>query len=318
MARTETNLTTLCGECHRSIAGRELEYVEALSGKPFHGRIHPKPRAAWNRIERPRLVRVERFEYVGIKETYDLEVEGPHHNFVANGIITHNSVNELSARYSLMPLLFYRPDSDQFALQSRSNKQGREGGAPPEVYAEALRRWEALRGDAGGAYAWMLEQDVARELARIDLPLSTFTQWYWKIDLHNLLHFLTLRVDPRAQWEIQEYGRVIAGMVKRVAPLSYEAWIDYDLSARPFTRVEREVLAKLLDASAEGVRARDGASVPKAELTQMGLSAREIAELEEKLQAPDRPDFELDLSRMRSAEIVAKEMEEAVPGTRFE
>jgi thymidylate synthase (FAD) len=240
--------------------------------------------------------------------------------FVARQMVRHRtaSINELSARYSLMPLLFYRPEGDQFAMQSRSNKQGREGGAPTEVYQEALRRWEALRRDAGGAYAWMLEQDVARELARIDLPLSTYTQWYWKIDLHNLLHFLTLRVDPRAQWEIQEFARVMAAMVKRVAPLSYEAWIDYDLTARPFTRVERAVLAKLLVASKDGVRAREGAQVLRAELGELGLSAREIAELEEKLQAPDPPDFELDLSRMRSAEDVAKELEAAVPGTRFE
>jgi thymidylate synthase (FAD) len=284
---------------------------EQGTGRPEHAVL-------WNRIERSRLVRVERFEYVGIKETYDLEVEGPHHNFVANGIITHNSVNELSARYSLMPLLFYRPVGEQFALQSRSNKQGREGGAPPEVYAEALRRWEALRRDSGDAYGWMLEQDVARELARIDLPLSTYTQWYWKIDLHNLLHFLTLRVDPRAQWEIQEYARVMAAMVKRVAPLSCEAWIDYDLTARPFTRAEREVLARLIDAEADGVRARNGAAVSRPELAQIGMSAREIAELVEKLQPPERPDFDLDLSRMRTAEDVAREMEEAIPGTTFE
>jgi flavin-dependent thymidylate synthase len=270
------------------------------------------------RSERPLLVRVSHFEYVGIKDTYDLEVEGPHHNFVANGIVTHNSVNELSARYSLMPLLFYRPAGEQFALQSRSNKQGREGGAPPEVYAEAVERWDALRKGSGDAYGWMLEQDVARELARIDLPLSTYTQWYWKIDLHNLLHFLTLRVDPRAQWEIQEYARVMAAMVKRVAPLSYEAWIDYDLCARPFTRVEREALSRLIEWTGDEVRGRQGAALARAELTQLGLSSRELAELEEKLQSPGRPDFELDLGRMRSAEDVAKEMEQAVPGTRFE
>jgi thymidylate synthase (FAD) len=240
--------------------------------------------------------------------------------FVARQWIRHRmaSVNELSARYSLMPLLFYRPAGEQFALQSRSNKQGREGGAPTEVYEEAVRRWESLRRDSGDAYGWMLEQDVARELARIDLPLSTYTQWYWKIDLHNLLHFLTLRVDPRAQWEIQEYARVIAAIVKRVAPLSYEAWIDYDLTARPFTRAEREVLVRLLEADGEGVRVREGASLTRAELVEHGLSAREIAELEEKLQRPERPDFELDLTRMRGAEDVAREMEGAVPGTRFE
>jgi thymidylate synthase (FAD) len=240
--------------------------------------------------------------------------------FVARQWVRHRtaSVNELSARYSVMPLLYYRPDAEQFALQSRSNKQGREGGAPPEVYAEAVRRWNALREQAGGAYAWMLEEDVARELARIDLPLSTYTQWYWKLDLHNLLHFLTLRVDVRAQWEIQEYARVIAGMVKRVAPLSYEAWVDYDLCARPLTRAERAALARLVRAEGDRVSARDGAALGRSELAELGLSAREIAELMEKLAAPERPDFELDLTRMRSAEDVGKEMALAVPGTRFE
>jgi thymidylate synthase (FAD) len=160
----------------------------------------------------------------------------------------------------------------------------------------------------------MLEEDVAREIARIDLPLSTYTQWYWKIDLHNLLHFLSLRVDPRAQWEIQEFARAIAGMVKRVAPLSYEAWVDYDLESRPLTRAERDVLSRVVTASDESIAAREGATVSKDAMKAAGLSPREIRELVEKLQAPDRPDFELDLSRMRTAEEVAAEMYEAVPG----
>ena len=240
--------------------------------------------------------------------------------FVARQWVRHRtaSVNELSARYSLMPLLFYRPEADQFALQSHSNRQGRDGGAATAVYREAIRRWEELRTQSGGAYAWMLEEDVARELARIDLPLSTYTQWYWKIDLHNLLHFLTLRVDPRAQWEIQEYACVMAAMMKRVAPLSYEAWIDYDLCARSFTRAERNVLTKLVHAGEDSVRALEGAALSRQELGELGLSAREIAELIEKLDAPERPDFELDLARMRTAEEVAREMAEAVPGTTFE
>jgi thymidylate synthase (FAD) len=236
--------------------------------------------------------------------------------FVARQWIRHRtaSVNELSARYSLMPLLFYTPAEEHFALQSDANKQGRAGGAPVAVYREAVERWEKLRAAASDAYSWMLEEDVAREIARIDLPVSTYTQWYWKIDLHNLLHFLSLRVDPRAQWEIQEFGRVIAGMVKRVAPLSYEAWVDYDLESRPLTRAERDVLSRLVDAKADGLRARAGATVSPDDMKGAGLSPREIRELVEKLQAPERPDFELDLSRFRSAEEVAAEMYEAVPG----
>ncbi len=236
--------------------------------------------------------------------------------FVARQWIRHRtaSVNELSARYSLMPLLFYMPQQKHFALQSQSNKQGREGGAPEAVYKEAVERWERLREDAGDAYGWMLEEDVAREIARIDLPVSTYTQWYWKIDLHNLLHFLSLRVDHRAQWEIQQFGQVIAAMVKRVAPLSYEAWIDYDLVAEPVTRVEREVLARLVEGSDDGIAARDGASVSTDEMKEMGLSAREVRELVEKVQAPPKHDFELDLSSMKSADEMAELMYKAVPG----
>jgi len=237
--------------------------------------------------------------------------------FVARQWIRHRtaSVNELSARYSLMPLLFYMPEQEHFKLQSQSNKQGRDAGAPDDVYREAVQRWEGLRKDAGAGYSWMLEQDVAREIARIDLPVSTYTQWYWKIDLHNLLHFLTLRVDHRAQWEIQQFARVIAAMVKRVAPLSYEAWIDYDLAAEPITRVEREILSGLVASSDEGLEARAGASATVDQMKAAGLSGREVTELIEKLQAPAHPDFDLDLSTMRSADEMAAQMYEAVPSS---
>jgi len=237
--------------------------------------------------------------------------------FVARQWIRHRtaSVNELSARYSLMPLLFYEPEEEHFALQSRSNRQGREGGAPPAVYREAVQRWERLRGDASATYRWLLEEDVAREIARIDLPVSTYTQWYWKIDLHNLLHFLTLRVDERAQWEIRQFARVIAGMVARVAPLSFEAWLDYDLGGRPLSRAERQVLAGLLVADEAGVRAQDGASASVDDLKAAGLSPREIRELAEKLQPPAAQDFDLDLSAMESSEEMEKKMYQAVPGS---
>jgi thymidylate synthase (FAD) len=239
--------------------------------------------------------------------------------FVARQWIRHRtaSVNEYSARYSLMPLLFYTPEARHFALQSPLNAQGRQpDAAPHDLYAEAVSRWEAMRETAAGGYRWMLEEDVARELARIDLPLSTYTQWYWKIDLHNLLHFLSLRVDPHAQLEIQEYGRVMAGMVKRVAPLSYDAWVDYDLEGQPMSRGELQAIRRLLQGAAEfGIRVRDDATaVGVDDLADLGLSKREIRELVEKLRPTERPDFELDLSRMRSAEEVAAEMEQAVPG----
>jgi thymidylate synthase (FAD) len=237
--------------------------------------------------------------------------------FIARQWIRHRtaSVNEYSGRYSLMPLLFYEPEAEQFALQSRSNNQGRGEGAPREVWAEAKRRWDALRIDSADAYEWLLGEDVARELARIDLPLSTYTQWYWKIDLQNLLHFLSLRADPHAQWEIREYAGVMAGMVKRVTPLSYEAWVDYDLCGAAMSRGELEALRTLLGPRGEdSVEVRSGVStLDGAALAALGLSSREIAEFRDKLLRSARPDFELDLGRMRRAESVAAEMERAVP-----
>ena len=235
--------------------------------------------------------------------------------FVARQWIRHRtaSVNEMSARYSLMPLLFYTPEESHFALQSRSNKQGRDERAAPEIYREAMERWERLRADAGGTYSWLLEEDVAREIARIDLPVSMYTQWYWKVDLHNLLHFLTLRVDPRAQYEIRVFAEVIAGMVKRVAPLSYEAWVDYDLGGEPFSLGERRALAALLEAVDGGVRPRQDAALDADALGDFGLSPREAREFLDKLTPEDRPDFDLDLSEMVSADDMAARMYEAVP-----
>ncbi len=237
--------------------------------------------------------------------------------FIARQWIRHRtaSVNEYSGRYSLMPLLFYSPDEEQFALQSDSNRQGRAGmAASTDLFNEARERWDAQRVAASEGYSWMIGEDVARELARIDLPLSTYTQWYWKIDLHNLLHFLSLRADPHAQWEIQAYAQVMAGMVKRVAPLSYEAWIDYDLVGQPFSRMEVAALSRLLTAGDGGVRAREGVEGLDSEaLAELGLSPREAREFLAKLDEPVRPDFELNLGEMMPADIVAQKMAASVP-----
>ena len=234
--------------------------------------------------------------------------------FVARQWVRHRtaSINELSARYSLLPLLFYTPEAGQFAAQSAANNQGRED-APAEaaVYAEAVKQWEALRARATDTYGYLIGEDIAREISRIDLPVSIFTQWYWKIDLHNLLHFLRLRVDPHAQAEIREYGKVIAGMLKRVAPLSYEAWVDYDLLGTRLSYAERKVLDFMLQPHDEE---RVLSSEQKAEiLDAYGLNRRERNEFLAKLKVPERPDFSLDLSAMQTAQEMQRRMEAAVP-----
>jgi thymidylate synthase (FAD) len=235
--------------------------------------------------------------------------------FVARQWIRHRTanVNEYSGRYSLMPMLFYTPEREQLQTQSRKNHQGRSGQPVDEAtYDQALAHLTSVRQAAQGAYEWMTTEDMARELARIDLPLSTYTQWYWKIDLHNLLHFLKLRVDGHAQWEIQEYGRMMAAMLKRVAPLSYEAWIDYDVCGARMSRMELDALRRLVTSSDSQLEGK-ATKVAEPELTELGLSKREISELLEKLKPATTPDFDLDLSKACAPEQFAERFAKAVP-----
>jgi thymidylate synthase (FAD) len=245
--------------------------------------------------------------------------------FVARQWIRHRTanVNEFSGRYSLMPMLFYSPPEDQLRLQSKTNKQGRDveitNGQLKEM---AYRGWEANRERTVEQYDWLVGHDFARELARIDLPLSTYTQWYWKIDLHNLLHFLSLRVDSHAQWEIQQFGKVMAGMLKRVAPLAYEAWIDYEVCGARLSRMEMNALRSLLGSDRvvreTGVRyvgnLRTNGEVAGPEMESLGMSAREVDEFCDLFERIDRPvpDFELDLSQAKTAECFEAQAAAAV------
>jgi len=323
-ARDFSNLMSLCTACHQGVHNANLE-LDLLASVETDQDLHdfwrdktPQPRSPAKRLPRTtRLVRsfsrVEKIELVGEEMTYDLEVAGPFHNFVADGFIVHNSVNEYSGRYSLMPMLFYTPSAEQLQTQSRSNNQGRSGTpVSPEQYSATVERWNEIRRLSRGAYEQMTSEDMARELARIDLPLSTYTQWYWKIDLHNFLHFLKLRVDRHAQWEIQEYGRVLAGMLKRVAPHSYEAWIDYDVSGARMSRMELDAVRSLIKLQDGGLVAEPG-SLSAADLDGLGLAKREIVEFLSKLEPAVAPDFELDLASAKNAEWFADEFQKAVP-----
>jgi len=235
--------------------------------------------------------------------------------FVARQWIRHRTanVNEMSGRYSLMPMVFYTPPDEQLQMQNPQNHQGRGG----HVLGEALRgqakqRWQEGRAQAVAHYEWLTGHEVARELARIDLPLSTYTQWYWKIDLHNFLHFLTLRVDLHAQWEIQQYGRVMAGMLRRIAPLSYEAWIDYDLCAARLSRMELEALRSVVDIDDDALRGREKL-VDRTALTASGMTRREIDEFFALLRPREAPDFSLDPAQAVPAEVLAERFARAVP-----
>jgi len=194
------------------------------------------------------------------------------------------SVNEYSTRYSVAIAEAQVTPPDQWRLQATGNKQGSEGLADEIAGAELTRREAELQALAREVYEERLEQGVAREQARKDLPLSTYTEVYWKIDLHNLLHFLALRMDAHAQQEIREYATLIGEeIVSRWCPFAWEAFRDYRLEALALTRIEAEVIAALGagdSAAAEAVLKEAG----MLEAGKKGLRRnRERQELEEKL-----------------------------------
>ena len=189
--------------------------------------------------------------------------------FVARQWIRHRTanVNEYSARYSILDREFYIPEPAQLAAQSTVNNQGR--GAVLEG-AEAARVLEMLKSDAGRSYDHyeaMLSQDgqqgLARELARMNLPMNIYTQWYWKTDLHNLFHFLRLRADAHAQYEIRVYAEAIASTVRDWVPLAFAAFEDYrmggvTLSARAISVLKRRLSGETVTQEASGMSKGEG------------------------------------------------------------
>ena len=149
--------------------------------------------------------------------------------FVARQAIRHRTanVNEMSGRYSEMPEEYYIPDTDNLRTQSEINKQGSEGHIDPGEAKDCIDQFTEQSASSFQSYRSFLDKGIAREQARMVVPLNTYTEWYWKIDLHNLLHFLDLRCDPHAQWEIQQYADAILELIKPLVPWTIDAWQDY-------------------------------------------------------------------------------------------
>jgi len=200
--------------------------------------------------------------------------------FVARQWIRHRmaSVNEYSARYSILDREFYLPSRKHLAVQSATNRQGRA-----ELLGEADAAFvlATLRADAERCHAHYLEllndpreagghdpsrQGLARELARINLTLNTYTQWYWKTDLHNLFHFLELRADPHAQYEIRAYAERMLEVLAHWVPLAHQAFLDYRLNAATLSAPMLAVLRRMLAGE-------------RVEQPESGLSKREFSEL---------------------------------------
>lgn len=163
--------------------------------------------------------------------------------FVARQWIRHRTanVNEYSARYSVVPDRFYHPPLENVRKQSKTNRQGGEepmDDATAQEFLAYLTKAEALYAD----YQKLIDKGVSRELARVGLPVSVYTEWYWKIDLHNLFHFLSLRMDPHAQQEIRDYATAMFALIQPIVPIAAEAFLDYQLGAMHLTRLEIEAL----------------------------------------------------------------------------
>jgi thymidylate synthase (FAD) len=181
--------------------------------------------------------------------------------FVARQWVRHRMarLNEISGRYSIMRDEFYLPAPDQVCAQSASNRQGRGDALPFDEAMALIERMKDEQERAYATYQGYLETGVARELARANLPLSLYTEWYWQIDLHNLFHFLRLRMDPHAQYEIRAFAEALGQCAKAVAPLAWEAFEEHVLGSVTFSRGECLALAAMLDGGAPALdgRARD-------------------------------------------------------------
>ena len=203
--------------------------------------------------------------------------------FIARQWIRHRTanVNEYSARYSILDKEFYIPSAENLAAQSQIKNQGRGDALTDD---EASNVIQILKNDAEQTYAnyeTLLNENssggvldegksgIARELARMNLTLNTYTQWYWKIDLNNLLHFLALRADDHAQYEIRVYADVMLDLVKKWVPLTYEAFEDYRMGGTELSAKEIKLMRKLLKGE-------------KVSFVEEGLSKREWSELQRK------------------------------------
>lgn len=232
---------------------------------------------------------------------------------VARQLIRHRTfspVNEFSGRYSVMPDLFYTPSREVFAKQSDDNKQGRSDQCLElEEYDGFMKEVHELRNTSKTLYHKMLDSGIAREVARMDLPLSTYTYWYCKMDLSNLFKMLKLRLHFHAQHEIRQYAFIMAGMAQRVAPLAFQAWVDYVYGADTMTKLDKDFLNWLI-ATYKTASIQDLKNLYECEVhaelkdfhKTFGMSTkRELPEFWDKLNPITVPDFSLNLDAVKNA-----------------
>lgn len=212
--------------------------------------------------------------------------------FVLRQLLRHRtaSINEESGRYSEIREMFFSPVLGDLAPQSLDNKQGREGEFPLHKQKAIRNVIEANNEYSYASYKALLAEDLARELARITLPLTAYSSLYWKIDLHNLLHFLTLRTDSHAQKEIRDYADAILEIIRSLFPYAVEAWEDYQQQAKTLSRMDLDLLAALIRRSnikTQWIDMVEEARGEKVLAEKFGMSGRELRDFVLLLDLPD-------------------------------
>lgn len=180
--------------------------------------------------------------------------------FVARQWVRHRTarINEISGRYSVMPNEFYLPAMEDISFQSSDNKQGRsEESVPDELKQKVLDILKKGQEDSYDQYSGLVEEGLARELARVNLPLSLYTEWYWQIDLKNLFHFLKLRMDAHAQMEIRVYADKIHELASLVCPMAFESFNQHIQGSVKFSANEMTALKNLLQNKESGLSGKD-------------------------------------------------------------
>jgi thymidylate synthase (FAD) len=225
------------------------------------------------------------FEMVELKFLIRLPI------YVARQMVRHRTanINEYSARYSIVPDEFDLPGPEAIRKQSTRNRQGRDEPAPPDVSARFREDLARVSADAYRSYQTALGAGVARETARLLLPLAYYTEWYWKIDLHNLFHFLSLRLDPHAQEEIRRYAAELATVAKAVAPVATEAFEEFQLGGLSLSRREQRAVRALL-AGSSPEEACESAGLPLRRDDGRSMTTGEGVEFLEKLERIRAPD----------------------------
>ena len=172
-------------------------------------------------------------------------------------IVQAARVNEISGRYSVMTEELYVPAAEHVALQSEDNKQGRSSKkTSARLQKEVRGLLEKGQKEAYRQYGILLKSNIARELARITLPLSLYTEWYWQIDLHNLFRFLKLRLDEHAQLEIRKYAEVLHEVGQKVCPTAFEAFDEHILNSTTFSKSEMTALRNMLASKEPGLEGK--------------------------------------------------------------